>query len=580
MKKIYLLALLSLPFIALSQVTPIPVTSDLTADLSGYSGAAEFPGQAEYFVYLSTDDILDKPIFLIDGFDPGDTRTIDNLYTSLGYTGSPSFTNLGDELRAEGFDLVLINFPSYPNSTDNTLTVDGGADFIERNALTVVKIIETINTDKAASNPEQNVIIGPSMGGLIARYALNYMEDDAMLDSDTRLFVSTDSPHLGANVPIGLQHQFNYLANNSTSPVEDVQPIIDGVLKSPAARQLLIDHFLAHLDISGDGVTFDPTLTLPIPDAYRTQFEMNINSFNSSGFPNIRNVAVANGSGIGAPYLAKDGVTEVTPGFVVLPDDFSVPVDVDLGFLGTITLDVDLDISMTPIKGSAQQVSNFFTTAPFVGTIQSTAFSGTTNFDGVDAAPGGLFDLSGLSGDLPMDGIAGDFLSALTIDKFSFIPTVSALALEITDEGNNADNINWYHNIDLTATRGTTNITPFDNTYLPDANEDHVEITAANAAFVLNEIRTGSPSFSTNEFDLFDFKIAKNPIKNQLELNSNISTEAQVNIIDFTGKKVFSSNILLTNNTVIPVNMASGIYVLNIETENGNIFTSKFIVNQ
>ena len=513
MKKIYLLALLSLPFIALSQVTPIPVTSDLTADLSGYSGAAEFPGQAEYFVYLSTDDILDKPIFLIDGFDPGDTRTIDNLYTSLDYTGNPSFTNLGDELRAEGFDLVLINFPSYPNSTDNTLTVDGGADFIERNALTVVKIIETINTDKAANNPEQNVIIGPSMGGLIARYALNYMEDDAMLDSDTRLFVSIDSPHLGANVPIGLQHQFNYLANNSTSPVEDVQPIIDGVLKSPAARQLLIDHFLAHLDISGDGVTFDPTLTLPIPDAYRTQFEMNINSFNSSGFPNIRNVAVANGSGIGAPYLAKDGVTEVTPGFVVLPDDFSVPVDVDLGFLGTITLDVDLDISMTPIKGSAQQVSNFFTTAPFVGTIQSTAFSGTTNFDGIDAAPGGLFDLSGLSGDLPMDGIAGDFLSALTIDKFSFIPTVSALALEITDEGNNADNINWYHNIDLTATRGTTNITPFDNTYLPDANEDHVEITAANAAFVLNEIRTGSPSFSTNEFDLFDFKIAELFIK-------------------------------------------------------------------
>lgn len=576
MKKNYFLTLLSLPFIALSQVTPIPVTSDLI----GYSGATEFPGQAEYFVYLSTDDILDKPIFLIDGFDPGDTRTIDNLYSSLDYTGNPNFTNLGDELRAEGCDLVLVNFPSYPNPNDSMLMVNGGSDFIERNALTVVKIIETINTDKAANSPEQNVIIGPSMGGLIARYALNYMGNDAMLDSDTRLFVSIDSPHLGANVPIGLQHQFNYLANNSTSPVEDVQPIIDGVLNSPAARQLLIDHYLAHLDSSGDGVTFDPSLTLPIPDAYRTQFELNINSFNSSGFPSIRNVAVANGSGIGDPYLAKDGVTEVTPGFIVLPDDFSVPVDIDLGIFGTITVDVDLDISMTPIKGSAQQVSNFFTTVPLVGTIQSSASSGTTNFDVVDAASGGLFDLSGLSSDLPMDGLAGDFLTALTIDKFSFIPTVSALALEITDEGNNADNIDWYHDIDLSSTRATTDNTPFDNTYLPDENEDHVQITAANAAFVLNEIRTGSPSFSTDEFDLFNLKIAKNPIQNQLELISNISTDVQVNIIDFTGKKVFASNILLANNTIIPLNLNSGFYVLNIETENGSVFTSKFIVTK
>lgn len=110
MKKNYFLTLLSLPFIALSQVTPIPVTSDLI----GYSGATEFPGQAEYFVYLSTDDILDKPIFLIDGFDPGDTRTIDNLYSSLDYTGNPNFTNLGDELRAEGFGLGKLSFLSKP----------------------------------------------------------------------------------------------------------------------------------------------------------------------------------------------------------------------------------------------------------------------------------------------------------------------------------------------------------------------------------------------------------------------------------------------------------------------------------
>ncbi|TCK67363.1 putative secreted protein (Por secretion system target) [Winogradskyella wandonensis] len=573
MKKNYLFALIVFPFFAISQVTPIPITSDLTADLTGYSGATEFVGQAEYFIYLSADNTLDKPIFLIDGFDPGDSRNIDVLYSSLDYTGNPNFTNLGDELRAEGFDIVVVNFPTYTNSGGTE--VDGGADFIERNALTLVKIIETINTDKAANTPEQNVIIGPSMGGLISRYALNYMENN-MLDADTRLWISFDAPHLGANVPIGLQHQFNYLANNSLSPVAEVQPIIDDVLNSPAARQLLVDHFLAHLDSSGDGVTFDPALTLPIADTYRTQFETNINSLdgdaNTIDFPqNVRKVSVVNGSGIGANYNAIDG-TPVTPGFEIV----NTTLPVDLGFLGTIN--VDININMTPNSGSSQQVSSFFTTVIFIGTVQSIASSGTTNFDGIDAAPGGLFDLTGLASDLPTTGVAADFLNALTIDKFSFIPTVSALALEITDEGNNADNINWYHDINLTSGRATTNNTPFDNTFLPDANEDHVAVTEANAAFMLSEIR--GTALSTSETNTRVIKLAKNPVTNELILQSNSNENVSLSIIDFTGKTVFKTNTFLGNRTIIPISLDSGFYILKVLGENNTRFTTKFIVNK
>ena len=113
--------------------------------------------------------------------------------------------------------------------------IDGGADFIERNAMLLVELLDIINTAKAPNSPEQNVIIGPSMGGIISRYALNYMEANT-IDADTRLYLSFDSPHLGANVPIGLQHQLNYLAFNSLSPSVEIQPLIDGFLKSSAAR--------------------------------------------------------------------------------------------------------------------------------------------------------------------------------------------------------------------------------------------------------------------------------------------------------------------------------------------------------
>ena len=334
---------------------------------------------------------------------------------------------------------------------------------------------------------------------------------------------------------------------------------------------------MAHLDGSGDGVTFDSSLTLPIPDSYRTQFEININSLdgnpNTIDFPqNTRKISVVNGSGIGSSYLAKDGVTEVVPGFTIISDTFTVN---DVPILGS--LNVDIDVYMTPVSGSSQQVSSFFAPIPFFPDIVSTANSGTTNFDGVDAAPGGLFDLTGLAGDLPSTGLAADFLDALTIDKFSFIPTVSALALEINDEGNNADNINWYHNIDLTSGRATTNNTPFDNTYLPDDNEDHVAITPGNAAFILAEIR--GTVLGSDDVNVTAFQLENNPIKDKLVLLTNGNQNVSVSIIDFTGKIVFKTQTELNNRIEIPVRLNSGFYILNIEGENNSRFTTKFIVN-
>ncbi|MFN3639568.1 MAG: hypothetical protein ACK4UK_01495, partial [Flavobacterium sp.] len=49
----------------------------------GYGESAPLLGQAEYEIYLdNVDGVLDKPIFLIDGFDPGDTRNTSMIYQS------------------------------------------------------------------------------------------------------------------------------------------------------------------------------------------------------------------------------------------------------------------------------------------------------------------------------------------------------------------------------------------------------------------------------------------------------------------------------------------------------------------
>ena len=505
MKKNYVLLLLILPFLAQAQT--IEFESTTTASLTGYEGATEFAGLGEYEIFLDTQNgVLDKPIILIDGFDPGDTRTVSGIYDLLDFTGSQGDQNLGDLVRAEGFDVVILNFPSYFRLSDNSLLniddaidtnadtvideadypgstlVNGGADFIERNSMLLVDLINTINSDKVGS--EELVVIGPSMGGLISRYALNFMENDSQ-DHETRLWISFDSPHHGANVPLGFQHQFNFLGFGLGDDLNVValQPVVEGLLKSPAARQMLVDHFESHLE-DGSNVNFDPTKLLPEPHPYRAVFETNINSLTSTGFPqDTRNVSMINGSGIGAPYLSAND-TPVTPGFTVIDDVFNVPDS-------PLPTTAQIGINLTPSTvDNSQLISKILVQVNFFGTIdlvdveanaQAPSFS-----DGVDAASGGLFNIGAFTEGLGTEGLIGDFVTALQLDRFCFIPSVSGMALEITN-----DEIDWYHDIDLSdpgSNGDTLNDTPFVNWYMPDDNEDHVQLTEENVDFALSEI--------------------------------------------------------------------------------------------
>ena len=75
--------------------------------------------------------------------------------------------------------------------------------------MVLIALIQELNAQKEGD--EELVILGPSMGGLIAQYALAYMEQQG-LPHETRLYLSFDSPHRGANIPISLQYLINYFA--------------------------------------------------------------------------------------------------------------------------------------------------------------------------------------------------------------------------------------------------------------------------------------------------------------------------------------------------------------------------------
>lgn len=291
----------------------------------GYDENTATTSHADYHIYYKftengeCDDQITNPVIILDGFDPGNKRQYNELYQEHLIYQTPSSVNpLGDQLRSQGYDVIILNFPvlgypildedatpvlikDYNGNTVSTIpqTVldasgnpvnlngrDGGADYLERNAFLLVQLIQEINTSLQSNDHYENGlrIIGPSMGGQISRYALAYMEKQN-LPHNTKLWVSFDSPHEGATVLIGIQQalfHMGYFAQQQAA-----KDNFEIKLRSPAARQMLIDQL--------DGVNRNSTF-------YQSWFNARENNGlnGSHGYPqNLRKVTITNGAGNG-----------------------------------------------------------------------------------------------------------------------------------------------------------------------------------------------------------------------------------------------------------------------------------------
>lgn len=501
----------------------------------GYGESTAFTGKGEYEIFMGNDGVLDKPIILVDGFDPGDTRNTAGIYQMLSYG---SGQNLGDQIRQQGYDIIVLNFPIYTRP-DGTTIIDGGVDYIQRNAMILVELLKQVNAQKSGN--VKNVVIGPSMGGLISRYALRYMEQNAM-NPDTRVYLSFDSPHLGANVPLGFQHLFNYMGYG---PLGDVtmQQVVNGMLKSPAAREMLLDHFEGHLK-PANATEFDPALLLPAgAPNYRDAFQSELNAM---GFPtSTRNVAISNGAG--------NGATTGTPGMTVIDHTFNT----------SSTQRAIIKLNFTPTKNTTAEVSNFKGQQWILFWISvynaaAKAKSPSTS-DGLDAAPGGRFDVSKFADVTTGNPLLTEFMSNLNIMYFNFIPAVSSLAVS-----NNAGN--YYSNINASS------VTPFAAYHVPSTNQNHVTLDQQNVLFALNEILL-PPTMATGEHVLSADIMVENPVKNSVRIKtSKPLRNVELTITDVSGRKIYITQQKQINSDFeFSAVLAKGSYLLTISYEGGKI---------
>ncbi len=152
--------------------------------------------------YANTDRILRRPLIVAEGYDPGHITKPEEKF---GINSSQNF--LDDATDDPGSQLISLLSGSTQQYDIIYVDWKNGTDYLQRNAYLLETIIQWVNANKQAVGGviQPNVVLRQSMGGVIARYALKDMENTG-LNHNTRLYISDDAPHQGANVPQGYQH--------------------------------------------------------------------------------------------------------------------------------------------------------------------------------------------------------------------------------------------------------------------------------------------------------------------------------------------------------------------------------------
>ena len=469
-------------------------TIDAADDLifQGYEESQAYRGRNEYRIYYDTQNnnqVVNKPLYIIDGYDPNDARKIQlSDYDSYIPNEDKSFVelmkygngiNLISSLNNKGFDVIVVNHPVYNRGNK---TIDGGSDYIERNAYTFISLMRHIKSIQQGN--EKAVVIGPSMGGLITRYALAYMEkklaetgDNPKWNHNTRLWVSFDSPHQGANIPIGVQKGIQYFAEKLE--IESAKAFINEKLSKPASKQMLVNHY-----------TNNTSLPIGAPN-FRNRFQ---SALDNLGMPNnLRKVALINGSIFGN----LNGVSSAK--YLEINDAL---INLSLLFPLNPILNIFADRFLANFYNTTNQKSGNGETFTFDGGIRGkflwwswwttrTSYKSHPKSKGsYDISPGGYLNAQQLlanettnpSTDFTWYLLNWTFhnLNYTLIDPTSsFIPTKSSLAYTgsaILDENISDKN------------RVCTGETPFDSYFAPQNNEEHIHLTNENVTWLTKEI--------------------------------------------------------------------------------------------
>ncbi len=422
--------------------------------------------KAEYAIYnrCESDGTIRKPYIIVSGFDPMDKNRLVDKSNKVNLYRVSNKNGYLDTLRNNGYDIIIYRSD---NSTESIIP----------NALNLVSFIQKINEEKTSDN--ELIIAGASMGGLVVRYALTYMEYNK-IDHQTKLFISVDSPQEGANVPLGIQFMIKYLNDDLLDVIGGLKKAENEMLNSCAAQEMLLYH---HLGTSG-GTAKCSNL--------RTNFIEEMNRIGN--FPQqcrTIGLSMGSGSGVGQGFDAGDLLIEKDPKMSILVPELTP----------TPRATWEFEVYAVPNKTAKKiytESVKLKTCINFLGktyctdgsSIASRSIS-VNNTVPIDNAPGSIQNFHNTGAFKGQGDILGldyldllDFVATLDYDSHpdNFIPSYSSLGLSHLSPAPNT-NIKTYLqqkdgvvkiNDNQYINTGGQAISLFDVLYIENKNLDHI----------------------------------------------------------------------------------------------------------
>ncbi len=457
-------------------------SGSVSGPLAGYDPIiAPIPGVraggTAYFQLGAGHTGFTKPLIVAEGFDPSSIAPLIQENLSLvdfqaATEGPTSNFFFFDQLIRAGYDIIYID---YKNGTDDVLL----------NAALFEEVLNRVNANKVGT--EQNVVLGISMGGLVARYQLADMVKNNR-PTQTRLLILQDSPQRGANVPLGIQALLRQADISFGSfRLRNAFQILDQallLLDQPATQQLLL--YRATDASSGFAAnTF-------IEGAYRQKV-----TFAAGQAPPYRIVATSQGSQCGnqlfSPYaelIRGDANTFLSP----------------FPWIKRQSYHAQLIVNALP----ANQQSSRISTAQFYTVLHLFGFVNIrTDFVREDySCPSGLLAVDGVAGGTqyvgarldpnllpaPRHNSFGPFfefnLGYSFVREFCFVPTASALDLADFDQTSFTGKfINSVASTSTSRTDGFIAQESFVDGTATYYNQFHTVFTPRNSEWMFNEMQ-------------------------------------------------------------------------------------------
>jgi hypothetical protein len=447
-----------------------------------------------------------KPYIIIEGIDFLNNQYFDSHISLFNNDASRLSDALICNLYNNGYDVLILDF-------------DNSTDYIQNNAMLLVKLINDIYINNSLTE-DNFVVMGYSMGGLVARYALTWMEANNQ-NHHTRLFVSHDAPQKGANFPLGLQEFVEDVKTNLPlgGLILDAMFLITFEHNCPAARQMLLYHYWN--SANGIAKPFDDNITL-FTELYNL-------SPSTNGYPyKPLKIATSNGNFNGLRQGEIPGITQgVKSGDVILDFkyekikpiihhsdswpwcgvfDFNgceydtqaspdiIQATVRAGFDGTLPLE-----KWFMYIGTTYPIGNTSVKLPIAlgGEGEKTFFSNNYSYDNASGSYSPVF----------MDMIKSGIVNVLNVpvtseNRLCFIPTISALDLNIgVNEPFNLNSSQCYTNFDYIYANEIT-------------NSNHFSLQQGAVIFIMNHVLSNESPRQKYYFSAENLTIPNNQVIN------------------------------------------------------------------